>query len=136
MKKLILLLLFGWQLSAQTPERPSPDEGVPVTELADPQTLQTRPEYPGGINEFYKYIAKNVQTPDDGEFKGGRVMASFVIEKDGTLSNIRIESDTAGFGVAKEVIRVLKASPRWEAGVQNGKKVRVQYRIPVQLAVR
>ncbi len=60
----------------------------------------------------------------------GRVILQFVVEKDGSLSNIAALRDP-GNGLGEEAIRVLKLAPKWKPGVQNGRNVRVQYTIPV-----
>jgi len=91
-------------------------------------SVEVQPEFPGGIKKFYEYFDANFKTPDtDGLM--GKVFASFVVEKDGQLSNIKIIRDF-GFGTGKEVIRVLKKCPKWKPGVHNGKVVRVQYSLP------
>ena len=94
--------------------------------------IEFKPEFKGGINEFYKFISKNYQTPGDKNFKGGKVFASFVIEKDGSVTDIKILKD-CGFGTGEEAKRVLSRCPKWIPGEQNGKKVRVQYAIPINL---
>ena len=94
--------------------------------------IEVKPDFPGGIEKFYKFVGNKFQAPEDEEFKGGRVFVSFVVEKDGSLTDIKVLRDP-GFGTAKEAIRVLNASPRWSPGEQNGKKVRVQYSLPINI---
>jgi hypothetical protein len=62
------------------------------------------------------------------------VFISITIEKDGSLSDIKPVRDI-GFGAAEEAIRVLKLSPNWEPGYQNGQKVRVRYTLPINFAI-
>lgn len=131
MKKLVIALLIS-----ATAGFAQESEVVPAAEPAfdsveSMAAVETRPEYPGGTDKFYKFIAANVIMSENPEFAGGKVFASFVIEKDGMLNDIKIIRDSAGFGMADEVIRVLKMSPKWTPGIQNGKPVRVQYAIPV-----
>ena len=94
--------------------------------------IQVSPEFPGGIQKFNNYIRNNFQFPEDENFPGGKVLVSFVVEKDGSLTDIRIIRDP-GFGTAKEAERVLKRSVKWTPGEQNGKKVRCQYSLPIVL---
>ena len=94
--------------------------------------IQVQPEFPGGIEKFYKFVSKNFVSPDDESFGGGKVLVTFVVEKDGSLTDIRIIRDP-GFGTGKEATRVLKSSPKWNPGEQNGKRVRVQYSLPITL---
>lgn len=95
--------------------------------------IETKPEFPGGISMFYKYVSKKFRIPKSKDFKGGKVLATFVIEKDGSVTDIKILRDP-GFETNKETKRVLISSPKWKAGVQNGKNVRVQYMLPITLS--
>lgn len=91
----------------------------------------TQPEFPGGLLAFYKFIGSNFKVPS--ELKGsGKVVLTFMIEKDGSLSEFTIIKDL-GFGIADEVIRVLKLSPKWIPGKENNKMVRVKYSLPIQI---
>ena len=92
-----------------------------------------KPEFPGGIEEFYKFVNNNFKFPDEETgTKGKKVYATFIVEKDGSLTDIKILRD-AGYGTGVETIRVLKNSPKWISGQQNGKKVRVLYSIPITM---
>jgi hypothetical protein len=64
----------------------------------------------------------------------GKVFISLTVEKDGSLSDIKAVRDI-GFGAAEEAIRVLKLSPKWEPGYQNGQRVRVRYTLPINFAI-
>ena len=90
-----------------------------------------QPEFPGGIVAFYKFIGANFKVPI--ELKGsGKIMMTFMVEKDGTLSEFEILKDI-GFGTADEVIRVLKLSPKWVPGSEHNEAVRVKYSLPIQI---
>jgi hypothetical protein len=99
-------------------------------------TVEKVPEFKGGIVEFYRFLSKNIQYPDAMLKKNvqGKVFISITIEKDGSLSDIKPVKDI-GFGAAEEAIRVLKLSPNWEPGYQNGQKVRVRYTLPINFAI-
>lgn len=101
-----------------------------VTSLA---SVEFKPEYPGGLVAFYKHISNNFKTPNDKEFKGGKLFINFVIEKDGSLTDIKVIRDI-GFGTGKEAIRVLKMCEKWKPAEQNGQKVRVLFSLPISLA--
>jgi len=92
--------------------------------------IEVKPDFPGGLEKFYKFVGKNFQAPDDEDFPGGKVFVTFVVEKDGSLTDIKVLRD-AGYGTGKEAMRVLKSCPRWNPGEQNGKKVRVLYSLPI-----
>lgn len=93
--------------------------------------IEVKPDFPGGIEKFYKFISKNYQVPEEDGLKG-KVFVSFVVEKDGSLTDIKVIRDI-GYGTGKEAIRVLKSCPRWNPGEQNGKKVRVLYSLPINI---
>jgi len=93
--------------------------------------IEVKPDFPGGIEKFYKFVAKNYEIPEEEGLKG-KVFVSFVVEKDGSLTDIKVIRDI-GYGTGKEAIRVLKACPRWTPGEQNGKKVRVLYSLPINI---
>ncbi|MGG7036178.1 MAG: energy transducer TonB [Flavobacterium sp.] len=107
-------------------------EGGPDETIYNSAGIEVKPDFPGGIEKFYKYIAKNYQAPDDENFPGGRVYVTFVVEKDGSLTDIKVLRD-AGFGTGKEALRVLSRCPKWNPGEQNGKKVRVLYSLPISI---
>lgn len=93
--------------------------------------IEVKPDFPGGLDKFYKFIGKNFQVPEEEGLKG-RVFVTFVVEKDGSLTDIKVIRDI-GYGTGKEAIRVLKSCPRWNPGEQNGKKVRVLYSLPITI---
>ena len=93
--------------------------------------IEVKPDFPGGINKFYKFVGDNYQTPEEDGLKG-KVYVTFVVEKDGSLTDIKVIRDI-GYGTGKEAIRVLKKSPKWSPGVQNGKPVRVLYSLPITI---
>ncbi|RZJ31347.1 MAG: energy transducer TonB [Flavobacterium sp.] len=93
--------------------------------------IEVKPDFPGGIAKFYNYIMNNYKIPDE-EGLNGNVFVTFVVEKDGRLTDIKVLRDI-GYGTGKEAMRVLNNSPRWNPGEQNGKKVRVQYSLPIKI---
>ncbi len=93
--------------------------------------IEVKPDFPGGMEKFYKFVGKNYQTPEEEGLKG-KVFVSFVVEKDGSLTDIKVIRDI-GYGTGKEAIRVLKSCPKWTPGEQNGKKVRVLYSLPINI---
>jgi protein TonB len=93
--------------------------------------VEVKPEFPGGMAKFYKFIENNYNVPS--ESPGGKVFIQFVVEKDGSLTDIKILRDI-GYGTGKEAERVLRKSPRWTPAEQNGKKVRCSYQLPITLS--
>ena len=87
------------------------------------------PEFPGGNEKLYAFITKNLD--QSKSFKPGRVNITFVVEKNGSLSNIKAVGRHFDASAEEEAIRVLKLSPKWIPGMQNGKNVAVQYTVPI-----
>ena len=90
--------------------------------------VEVKPDFPGGMSKFYKFIAANFNPPDEPGVNG-KLAISFVIEKDGSLSDIKVTHDI-GHGTGPEILRVLKLSPPWIPGERNGKKIRTLYLMP------
>ncbi|EKT4499409.1 energy transducer TonB [Flavobacterium psychrophilum] len=103
----------------------------PINDPFSPETLDRNPNFPGGINEFLKTVGKKFTTPELDEEKTIKILVYFVVERDGTLSNITVP-DNPGFGLDIEAIRVLKAiKTKWEPGIYKGKPVRTSYSLPI-----
>ncbi|MGN8067378.1 TonB family protein [Mucilaginibacter sp. 22184] len=90
------------------------------------------PEFKGGIEGFGRYLSRNIRYPDLARQKGiqGQVILSFVVEKNGELSDIKVSKSVMPL-FDDEAIRVLKESPKWIPGTQFGMPVRVQYSVPI-----
>jgi protein TonB len=105
-----------------------PDNTVIVSALLDKQ-----PSFPNGMDGFYKYVANNFQRPELDEPQTIRVIVSFVIEKDGSMTNISVLQNP-GFGMDKEAIRVLKAlKTKWNPGIKDNQPMRTQFTLPITL---
>lgn len=95
--------------------------------------LDKQPEFPGGIAQFYKYVSNNFRSPDLDVERTLKVYVFFIVEKDGSLTDITVKSDP-GYGMAKEAIRVLKSlKTKWNPGVLDGKPVRTAYNLPITI---
>ena len=95
--------------------------------------VEFKPEYKGGLSKFYQFIAKNFRPPFTYDGFKGRVLVSFVIEKDGSLTEIKVLKD-AGYNTAAETVRVLSLSPKWSPATQRGVPVRCSYVLPIVLS--
>ncbi|MXV15370.1 energy transducer TonB [Hufsiella ginkgonis] len=96
------------------------------------RTAEVNPQFPGGQEAFAKFIRKNLHYPPAAVEAGinGKVIVSFVVERDGSISNVQLMRGI-GYGCDQEAIRVLKKVPNWIPGEQNGRKVRVMYTVPL-----
>ena len=127
---------------AATPDKPSTAKNQP--DLPQKDTIDKRiftsveqvPEFPGGMHAFGSFLAQNIKYPEfmrKNEIQG-KVITSFIVEKDGSLTDIKILR-AIGNGADEEAVRVLKLSPKWNPGIQNGKPVRVSYTVPITFAL-
>jgi TonB family protein len=95
------------------------------------QVVDEMPEFPGGPEAMMKFVTSNVKYPEKAKDEGiaGRVFVSFVVEKDGTVSNVKVLRGIGG-GCDEEAVRVVKSMPKWKPGMQKGKPVRVNFNMP------
>ena len=95
------------------------------------------PSFPGGTDKFYKFLQTNIKYPAEMRAKKieGKVFISFIVEEDGSLSNIKILKEP-GYGSGKEAARVLGLSPKWEPGMQKNQNVRVAYTMPISFTLK
>ena len=96
------------------------------------QIVEEMPAFPGGERALLEYVFKNIKYPQIARETGiqGRVFVGFVVEPDGSVSNVKILRGIGG-GCDEEAMRVIKSLPKWKPGKQRGKAVRVSYQIPV-----
>lgn len=107
--------------------KPEKLEVVPIGKEADMEI----PTFPGGISEFYKFVAQNFKMPKNLN-SNEKMIVSFIVEKDGSLSTFEVKKDL-GSGTKEEAIRVLKSSPKWIPAKVNNETVRYQYVLPIQM---
>ena len=101
------------------------------------QIVEEMPAYPGGDQKLMEYVAKNIKYPQIARETGiqGRVFVSFVVEPDGSVSNVKVLRGIGG-GCDEEAMRVVKSMPKWKPGKQRGKAVRVSYMLPVNFKLQ
>lgn len=95
------------------------------------EKAEVMPQFPGGDQAMMKFVSENVQYPEEAKEKeiSGRVMVGFIVEKDGSISDVKIVKGIGG-GCDEEAVRVVKAMPKWKPGKDKGKPVRVSYMMP------
>jgi len=93
-------------------------------------------DFPGGVEALYKWLSKNIKYPLSAREANiqGKVTITFVIEKDGSLSNFKIVKGVS-YAIDEEALRVMKLSPKWKPGMQNGRPVREQYTMPINFSL-
>jgi protein TonB len=98
--------------------------------------METPPKFPGGMAAFYKFLSTNIKYPKAAVENNiqGTVKVSFTIEKDGSITD-PVVMQSAGSGLDEEALRVMRLSPKWNPGMQEGKLVRVKYNLPIKFAL-
>lgn len=94
--------------------------------------FQIMSAFPGGMDGLIQYLSKNVQYPRKSRRKGiqGRVLVAFIIEKDGSLSNVEV-LEGVNDEIDAEAVRVIKRMPKWKPAMEDGEEVRVLFRMPI-----
>ena len=97
--------------------------------------VEQMPEFPGGQEALLKFLHKNLNYPDKTEHWVGRVIVSFIIEKDGSINPeyTKVIKSIGSTTFDKESLRVIHLMPKWNPGKQRGIPVRVRYNLPIQL---
>lgn len=129
-----VLLMVGCKPATQNAEEAIEVENV-VVDDEQPEVynvVEVDPEFPGGIEALYKYLAENITYPQQAKDSGiqGRVIVTFVVEKDGSITGAEVLRGIGG-GCDEEALRVVNAMPKWTPGKQLGEPVRVQFNLPV-----
>ena len=110
------------------------DESAPLDANTDEvfKVVEVDPEFPGGVEALYKYLADNIKYPEQAKKDGvqGRVFVRFVVEADGTVAEAEVLRGIGG-GCDEEALRVVNAMPKWKPGTVDGKPVRTQYNLPI-----
>jgi protein TonB len=122
------MALFTFNASAQKKAKTDPNQVYTAVEQSA--------EFPGGQNKFASYLAKTIHYPAaarNGNVQG-KVFVSFVVEKDGSLGQLKVVRGI-GSGCDQEAVRALAAGPKWKPGKQNGKVVRQQYTVPINFSL-
>lgn len=138
-----LLMMVGCQpaespkgdTTAVTPQQEEPVYDMGPTQQADGEVanvVEVDPEFPGGMEALYKYLAENIHYPEQAKNDQiqGRVVISFVVEKDGGISDAKVVRGIGG-GCDEEALRVVNAMPKWTPGKMRGEVVRVNFHLPI-----
>ena len=99
--------------------------------------VEEMPQYPGGMQAMLSFLQENITYPKDAQEKkiSGRVIVTFVVEKDGSISNVETVKSVFP-SLDEEAVRIVKAMPNWKPGKQNGKVVRVKYTLPISFSLK
>ena len=111
------------------------DEKLPEDEIF--RVVEEEPSFPGGEIARIKFLQQNIKYPQWARERGiqGAVYITFVVEPDGSISNVSLLRGIGG-GCDEEAIRVIESMPRWNAGKQWGRAVRVQFNMPIKFTLQ
>lgn len=131
----VFLIIVGLahKVNAQTVKKNS-DDSVRIPK--GPSTIQLMPAFPGGVAGYSSFLRSNIHYPPAALNKKVQGMAfiQFIVEKDGSLSNIKLMKDP-GEDLGAEAVRIIKLSPKWSPGKDNDVTVRVQMTVPVMFVL-
>ena len=126
----VLVLLFVANTNATAQNKKAANDKVL-------EKAEVMPEFPGGEQAMMQFVAENVKYPQEAIDKeiSGRVMVGFVVEKDGSISNVKVAKSLDPL-LDKEAVRVVSGMPKWIPGKQNGVTYRVKYTLPVNFRLQ
>ena len=105
--------------------------GLPKIDTTTHIIVEEIPEYPGGYSAMSQFIAKNIEVPEYAMPLEGKVYVRFIVDRDGSITNVRVLK-----GLHRDydqaAVKVVRKMPKWKPGKQAGKAVRVQYEIPIK----
>jgi protein TonB len=121
------------------------EEFIPTDDIGDEyieeaeifRIVETKPSFPGGESALLKFLGSNINYPtmaSESEIQG-KIFLTFVVEIDGSITDVKILRGIGG-GCDEEAVRVVKMMPRWSPGKQRGKAVRVQFNLPVKFILQ
>ena len=126
------------EIDVEADQETEVEEYIPIEEEDEEEEAQiftvveSMPGFPGGEAARIRYLNENIKYPQMARESGiqGRVFVTFVVERDGKVTDVRVLRGIGG-GCDEEAVRVIKNMPRWHAGKQRGKPVRVQFNMPI-----
>ena len=124
----LFILLFSANITAQNKHENIALENDTIFYVAE-----VMPQFPGGNVEMMRFLIEHLRVPNTLYWESGRrVSVGFVVEKDGSLTNIEVVRGVSP-GLDAEAVRVVGLMPKWTPGKQNGKPVRVRFHLPIMI---
>jgi len=120
-----------------TPAGNKPEPTIPTPEKQVPRIwVEQMPMFPGGEGALLDFLSKNLKYPEEAKEIGttGRVFITFVVETDGSITDVTIMRGI-GNGCDEEAVRVVKSMPNWTPGKQNNVPVRVKFNLPIKFVL-
>lgn len=114
----------------------------PDSQLVDGEVVykvvDQNPSFPGGNQALFRYLQENLKYPSIAQANGiqGRTLVSFVVEKDGSITNAQVVRSAGDPSLDREAVRIIRTMPRWRPGKIQGQEVRVQYTVPINFKLQ
>lgn len=126
----LLVMVFAFSLNVNAQEKKTENSDVVFI------VVENEAEFPGGVEAMNRFMAENIKYPTLAKQKNieGKVIISFIVEKNGTLSDIRTIKDI-GEGCGDEGVRIVKLMPKWKPAKQKGQPVRQQFLLPISFVL-
>lgn len=132
MKKTLLLALVLLTVGAAMAQSDNTSKTTAGGEIYT--VVEQNPEFPGGMDALVAWLGTNVKYPTAARESGleGTVYVSFVVERDGTITSVKVIKPTEGMKeLEEEAVRAVRCMPKWKPGKSKGQKVRVQFMLPI-----
>jgi TonB family protein len=133
---LIAFISFQQKNLAQDTSQKKNEAPAPVREPGKEvfTMVSEPPTFKGGEDALAQFLAKNIKYPKAAakHKKGGTIFVQFVVEPDGTITNVKTVGEVVGFGLEEESMRVARQMPKWQPGKHEGKPVAVQFNLPIK----
>ena len=136
----MVFFMQSFTIKTETSAPQPPEQEKTVSELQDEDQIFTivedQPKFPGGDDAFMKFLMENLTYPEEArnERIQGTVFVTFVVERDGSISGVRVLRGVTP-SLDEEAMRVVKAMPNWKPGYQRGQPVRVQFNLPLRFVL-
>ena len=114
----------------------------PDSQLVDGEVVykvvDQMPSFPGGNQALFRYLQENLKYPSIAQANGiqGRTLVSFVVEKDGSITDVQVVRSAGDPSLDREAVRIIRTMPRWRPGKIQGQEVRVQYTVPINFKLQ
>lgn len=131
---ILIVALLGGVAVAQSPAKKSAEGTALAVDNEIFTVVEQDPEFDGGMEALTPWLGSHVIYPTEAKEQRleGTVYVTFVVEKDGSISNVRVLNHREEMGTLEaEAVRVVRTMPKWKSGRQRGKKVRVQFTLPI-----
>lgn len=136
MKKIILLFILALQsFFAYAQIEPEAIQEIPINKI---YLIDSMPEYPGGTQAMYQFIKDSLIYPDSARNNGieGRVVCQFVVDKDGSLTDIEVVHSSGDTSLDEEAVRIIGLMPKWKPGIARKQPARIRMTLPLNFKLK